>query len=288
MVANVRSRQLENSPRPIQSTYCFNSFACQATYKPMTRSISQHCTLSSIPIMLRSHLTVLESSAARYPSSPVFKIPQLDSQGSIECWEPITYQRFRGDVESYARYWTSVFKRDHIPQRSVIGIWYVNARIAAIRSRLIQIFRVSGFTYTDVLHIYGISRAGYIPQLFSLRLPNPEVIYELLHRANARALVHAQTFESVLHGSPVPIYSDVVDASASDDSRVMLPQFSSTQGNDIAFIFHTSGSTSGSPKLVPCSYRWLHSVVDKSNQVSVPRNPRRQDVTVMMFVNSCS
>jgi acyl-CoA synthetase (AMP-forming)/AMP-acid ligase II len=242
--------------------------------------------------MLRSHLTVLESSAARYPSSPVFKVPQLDSQGSIEGWESITYQRFRGDVESYARYWAGVFKRDRIPQRSVIGIWCVDKCIAAIRSRLIQIFRVSGFTYTDVLHIYGISRAGYIPQLFSLRLPNPEVIYELLHRANAQALVCAQTFESVLQGSSVPVHPAVFGASASDDSSVKLPNLSLAQGSDIAFIFHTSGSTSGSPKLVPCNYQWLNTVVDKSSQICSPRNPssRQQDVTVMMFVccRSCN
>lgn len=204
--------------------------------------------------------------AARYPSSPVFKIPQLSSQGSIESWQSISYEHFLRDVESHARYWTSVFKRDRIPQRSVIGIW------------------VSGFTYGDVLHIYGISRAGYIPQLFSLRLPNPEVIYELLHRANAQALVYAQTFESVLQGSPVPVHPAVFGSSASDHSSVQLPQLSTSQDNDLAFIFHTSGSTSGSPKLVPCNYRWLNTVVDKSNRISTSLNPnsQRQDVTVMM------
>jgi acyl-CoA synthetase (AMP-forming)/AMP-acid ligase II len=153
-------------------------------------------------------------------------------------------------------------------------------------SKLIRICRVSGFTYADVLHIYGISRAGYIPQLFSIRLPNPKVIYELLHRANAQALVYAQTFESVLQGSPVPMHPAVFGASASDASSVLLPQILSVQGSEIAFIFHTSGSTSGSPKLVPCNYRWLNTVVDKSYQISAPCHPNsgRQDVTVMMLV----
>ena len=127
LVANVRFRQLENAP--ISSIYCFNSFAGQNTYKHT--SVLQYCTLLSFPTMLRSHLTVLESSAARYPFAPVFKIPQLDSQGRIESWESITYQGFREDVESHARYWTSVFNRDRIPQRSVVGIWYVDTRIAA-------------------------------------------------------------------------------------------------------------------------------------------------------------
>jgi acyl-CoA synthetase (AMP-forming)/AMP-acid ligase II len=238
--------------------------------------------------MLRSHLTVLESSAARYPSSPVFKIPQLDSQGSIEGWESITYQRFRSDVESYAQYWTSVFKRDRIPLQSVIGVWYVHKNITPLLVEFIQTFRVAGFTYADVLHIYGLSRAGYIPQLFTIRLPNPEVICELLRRADARALVYAQSFESALQDFPVPVHPAIFDASTFDASSVPLPHLSPGQGKDIVFIFHTSGSTSGSPKLVPCNYRWLDAVVDKSGRICAPRNPnsRRQDVTVMMFVFS--
>jgi acyl-CoA synthetase (AMP-forming)/AMP-acid ligase II len=150
----------------------------------------------------------------------------------------------------------------------------------------IQFCRVSGFSYADVLHIYGISRAGYIPQLISIRLPNPEVIYELLIKANAQALVYAQTFEAILQDSPVPVYPAVFGASASDTSSIPLPSLSAMQGGEIAFVFHTSGSTSGSPKLVPCSYRWLDSIVDKSYKVSVPCNPNspRQDVTVMMLV----
>jgi len=110
-----------------------------------------------------------------------------------------------------------------------------------------------------------------------------------LHRANAKALVYAQTFESVLLNSPVPIHPAAFGASASDADSVQLPPLSPAQADETVFIFHTSGSTSGSPKLVPCSYRWLNTVVDKSGQICVPRNPDsgRQDVTVMMFVFPC-
>ena len=45
-------------------------------------------------------------------------------------------------------------------------------------------------SYVDVLYIYAIARAGYIPQLFSLRLPNPEVIYELLTKADGKAIIY--------------------------------------------------------------------------------------------------
>ncbi len=144
-----------------------------------------------------------------------------------------------------------------------------------------MIIRLGGLTYVDILHIYGISRAGYIPQLFSIRLPNPTVIYELLRKAGASALIYDSSFEPVLIDCPVPTHraltsSRVVDAPES------LPGIWDFREEDIAFIFHTSGSTSGSPKLVPMSYRWLNSVVVKSHHISLPHDSKRQDVTVYM------
>lgn len=143
--------------------------------------------------------------------------------------------------------------------------------------------RLSGFLYTDVLHIYGLSRAGYIPQLFSIRLPNPVVIYELLQRAGAKALVYDVSFSNILEGCPVPSH---LAADARDfQMEERLPPMLDVTEDDIGFIFHTSGSTSGSPKLVPCRYRWLKNVIEKSYSICHPRNPHRQDVTVFMFVN---
>ena len=141
--------------------------------------------------------------------------------------------------------------------------------------------RLSGFTYTDVLHIYGISRAGYIPQLFSLRLPNPTVVLELLNRAGAQALIYDASFESVLQNFPLPIHRALA-SECLKPTLVSLPDISDSKEDDIAFVFHTSGSTSGSPKLVPMSYRWLSSMVLKSHYISKPRDHYRQDVTVCM------
>ncbi|KAG6836261.1 hypothetical protein H0H93_009662 [Arthromyces matolae] len=211
-----------------------------------------------------SHLTVLSASASRHSSSPVFKIPQLDTaSGRVENWVSITYQEFWTDVEVYARHWRRVFTRDGIPPKSVIGLW------------------ISGFTYTDALHIYGISRAGYIPQLFSLRLPNPVVVYELLRKANAQALVHEQSYAAILGDCSLPRHPSLpVKASDSDISSEPLPPVSTPSPDDFAFIFHTSGSTSGSPKLVPCTYSWLDGAIHKSKQICTPSTPGHQDVTV--------
>ena len=74
-------------------------------------------------------------------------------------------------------------------------------------------------TYVDILYIYAIARAGYIPQLFSLRLPNPDVIYELLERAEGKAMVYEPELENMLAGCPVPAYRVACSATLGGTAR---------------------------------------------------------------------
>lgn len=146
---------------------------------------------------------------------------------------------------------------------------------------------MGGLTYTDVLHIYGIARAGYIPQLFSLRLPNPDVIYELLRKSNGKSLIYDAAYTPDLSTCPFPAHAalDVREIDMRGVPVPPMPDLQKVKGTDTIMIFHTSGSTSGSPKLIPCSYTWLNSVISKAGQISQPFNSRRQDVTVFMYVH---
>ncbi len=148
-----------------------------------------------------------------------------------------------------------------------------------------MLHRIGGFTYNDVVIIYGITRAGYIPQLFTLRLPNPLAIYSLMQKAGAAALVYEPCFSASVVGSPVPAFLAIPQDSI-DVTGTVLPDLPPASDDDVAFVFHTSGSTSGSPKLVRCTYRWLRSAIHKSNLISKPANIHRQDVTVWMYVYS--
>ncbi len=117
--------------------------------------------------------------------------------------------------------------------------------------------------------------------MFSLRLPNPEVIYELLSMANAKALIYESAFAPICTDCPVPAHL-AVGSDCVPESSTPLSPLRPVAEQDVAFIFHTSGSTSGRPKLVPCSYRWVGAAVTKSHQLSAPKDNRRQDVTVWM------
>ncbi|KAJ7070925.1 hypothetical protein C8F01DRAFT_1206578 [Mycena amicta] len=214
--------------------------------------------------MLRTHLTVLEDTARRTPSSIAFNLPRADSQSShVQDWYPVTYRQFLLDVELFARHWHSTLSRDGVAPGSVVSLW------------------LGGYSYEDVLNIYAISRAGFTPQLFSLRLPSPEVIFELIHAAGAKAIVYESAFGDALENCPVPAHLAVVHETVSATACV-LPPLPAPAADAIAFYFHTSGSTSGRPKLVPCTHRWLESIIMKSNQTCRPLDSRRQDVTVWM------
>lgn len=136
-------------------------------------------------------------------------------------------------------------------------------------------------TYQDVLHIYGISRAGYIPQLFSIKLPNPDVILELLRKQDARALIYSPEFSRAISSFPLSAFL-AVGKDQMEPCFEELPPLSPKDGDQTVFVFHTSGSTSGSPKLVPCSQRWLSTIVTKAKLICTPRDPQRQDVTTWM------
>lgn len=141
-------------------------------------------------------------------------------------------------------------------------------------------------TYLDVVHVYSVMRAGYVPQLFSLRLPNPDIVYELMRKASAQALIYDTSLSIDFSGCPVPTHKAVF-ASTSDNADVSLPDIRrEVRDTDVAIIFHTSGSTSGSPKLVRCNYRWLDCAIRKTCYLAKPKDEDRHDVLVWMYVLS--
>ncbi|KAK2595018.1 hypothetical protein QQS21_007272 [Conoideocrella luteorostrata] len=208
---------------------------------------------------LRTHLSLLESSAIKHGSLPALKIPSNDSSGAI--WKDVTFSQLHKDVETCARYWAHELSSKGWERHSVVGIW------------------LKGTTYSDLLQILGISRAGFTPQLMSIRMPNPLVVYEILHRAGAVALIADRSFASLLMDSPFPVFfSPDLSARGLDALPELPPLTPSLDPDHTMMIFHTSGSTSGSPKLVPLSVKWIDFAITKTNQVKVPLPSEKQQV----------
>ena len=147
------------------------------------------------------------------------------------------------------------------------------------------VVRLGGSTYVDCVHIYSIVRAGYIPQFFSLRLPEPTIIFELLAQSSGKALIYDESFaSSMLSSASVPTKA-AVDIRSEIITDVSLPPIVEPHnGDDTLMIFHTSGSTSGQPKVIRCSYSWWDACLRKSRECVVPKSSTRQDVTIWMYV----
>lgn len=126
-----------------------------------------------------------------------------------------------------------------------------------------------------------MQRAGFVPQLFSLKIDNLSVLYNLLKKADATALICESTYKSNLVDCPLPTFSADVDFLSIDTSHVQVSTPVATDGDEVIMIFHTSGSSSGSPKLVPLTARWLDFTIDKMKAVVPKKDSRkRQQVAV--------
>ena len=146
-------------------------------------------------------------------------------------------------------------------------------------------------TYQDALHIFGISRAGYIPQLLHFhRNSNKSLIVELLRRANTLALIcdasHAQRSRdasSPFASLPIPVYASSDLRQAGVPSHCRLPKIEDlvADPNAVAFVLHTAGTTTGTPKLVPYTYRTIDSIMRRAQVIAAPTSNRRQDTYVM-------
>ncbi|KAI5459558.1 hypothetical protein BGZ63DRAFT_489404 [Mariannaea sp. PMI_226] len=208
----------------------------------------------------KTNLSVLQASATKYASLPVLKVPVGESTG--KSWKDITFANFQKDVEVCARYWANEFSKADFSEQSVVGLW------------------LRGTSYLDLVHIWGLSRAGFVPQVISLRMTDPSVAYELLGRTNAVALIYDPTLLPFLGNGPVPTWL-VEDVLGSDLEHLPPPRlWTPSQAEDIVMIYHTSGSTSGSPKLVPVTAKWLDYSVTKMSQCIPPVSPHKQQVTV--------
>ena len=138
--------------------------------------------------------------------------------------------------------------------------------------------RLTGRKWTDLLNNIAISSLGYTPQLFgSGDFTNVAVIYELLAQSGAKALIVDPSHLSMLpaqdlQASPIPQFGPVEDEDmlraiselkADGDPQLTFGMEcrAAVSRDDIAVLFHSSGTTGGMPKVIPSTYKMLQAVI---------------------------
>ncbi|KAF8490122.1 hypothetical protein JB92DRAFT_1335767 [Gautieria morchelliformis] len=210
------------------------------------------------------HFEALRARVASHPHAPIFKLPKPGALGRE--WVNVSYKDFQADIERMAKYWLAKLASQGLPPRSVVGVW------------------VRGFTYSDVITIFAISRAGFIPQMFGFELPNTRIVYELLAKGAGKAIVHDPAKTTLLResGTTLPCYvaTDYTTISDADIAAFPLPDLPPAKPDDYLFIYHSSGSVSGMPKVVPQTNQWLETVQHKSRDAFCSGDFDTQDVFI--------
>ncbi|KAF8468652.1 hypothetical protein JB92DRAFT_3059106, partial [Gautieria morchelliformis] len=210
------------------------------------------------------HFEALRARVASHPHTPIFKLPKPGALGRE--WVNVSYKDFQADIERMAKYWLAKLASQPLPPRSVVGIW------------------LRGFTYSDVITIFAISRAGFIPQMFGFELPNTRIVYELLAKGAGKAIIHDPAKTTLLRdsGTTLPCYvtTDYTTISDADVAAFPLPDLPPANPGDYVFIYHSSGSVSGMPKVVPKTNQWLATIEHKSRDAFCLGDFDGQDVFV--------
>ncbi|KAL0569814.1 hypothetical protein V5O48_012147 [Marasmius crinis-equi] len=221
-------------------------------------------------------LASLALAASQWPSAAIFRTPIIDDQKipvapHIIGYGTVTYNELYNYVETTARYWYAKLSEDGIPTGSIVG------------------YCSRGGSYMDFVHIHGLSKAGYVPQAFT-RLPQSiEIVKALLEKSGAKALLYEEGyFDSAesLMGPDLKVYPTFKDIPTTQLSEA-LPDLSEPQPNDIKYVFHTSGSTSGLPKLVPYTSRSVETLLRKAAMTPRPPPGRPSPDAVSWISSAC-
>ncbi|KAF5344416.1 hypothetical protein D9758_015473 [Tetrapyrgos nigripes] len=194
----------------------------------------------------KTPLINLYDAAHRYSEHIAFKIPLLHPETrDVLRYDTVTYSQFLKDVQSFAMYWSDVLSKNGVTAREVVTLF------------------LKGYTYMDVLHIYGLSRAGYIPQPLTL-VPTATFITQLLQESGSKAVIYEPFYAVTSAELDIRKFETLSSVPSLSVSDIVLPEALDVQAEDIAIFFHTSGSTSGKPKIVPGTDRWLDGLTRKS------------------------
>ncbi|KIP04376.1 hypothetical protein PHLGIDRAFT_120740, partial [Phlebiopsis gigantea 11061_1 CR5-6] len=187
--------------------------------------------------------------------------------GPAPDWGRITFREWDQLLAAATLHWRGALAS--LEPGDVVGVWHV-ARLCTPHGPLTRrLRRLTGSRWTDLLHICGVAAAGFVPQLFSAVF-TPHVVKALLALGGAEAVVFdADAFpdaprESALRAWPAP-GADALRAIVAEHPTTLetaeadLPAVGE---RDACAVFHSSGTTSGLPKLIPTSHLLMKTFIE--------------------------
>ncbi|GJJ09090.1 hypothetical protein Clacol_003312 [Clathrus columnatus] len=213
-----------------------------------------------------NHLTAIDKATRTKPENIAFKVPADGKSG----WRDITYEEFWDNVTQLAVYWLkrldSFFLTGRERKAKVVGLW------------------MTGETYTDVLHMFSLQRAGYCSRLTWTYIKDLDLVRSQFEEAGAKVVVcdtncvqgWEQLDKAGIKVVPFLTYKEILELAGRFSSTVdlsVLPHLDwNGNGDDILFITQSSGSSSGRPKVIPFTRGWMDANAQKC-QIDEQRTP---------------
>ncbi|TFK91211.1 acetyl-CoA synthetase-like protein [Polyporus arcularius HHB13444] len=199
------------------------------------------------------YVSLLIASFRKYPEAPAF-LPYI---GRDDAWERVTYREIEQRLVVTQTYWRDTLAPLNLQPRDVVGFW------------------LTGRKLSDLLNTIAVCALGYVPQYFSGYFGNSSVVLDLLAKSGGKVFIVDPNFEAQVtnvrsDGSSVPRfrtleYGDMtrlVSQSTAPEKLILdLASVAPVARDDVAALFHSSGTTGGTPKIIPSTFKMITSMV---------------------------
>ncbi|KAI0764537.1 acetyl-CoA synthetase-like protein [Trametes elegans] len=195
-------------------------------------------------------LSLLLPALREHADKPLFR-PYL---GNLDEWGTVTYVDFERRLTVAQEHWRNKLAPLQLKPLDIIGFWLTGRKI------------------TDIVNTLAVSSLGYIPQFFSGYFSGLAVIVELLVKTGGKAIALDPSYKSQiaqLNSLPVPSLITLEDweiQQTISEARGPLGPFqldpnAAVRLDDYAALFHTSGTSGGTPKVIPNTHKMLRAVI---------------------------
>ncbi|KAJ3506197.1 hypothetical protein NLJ89_g7003 [Agrocybe chaxingu] len=192
--------------------------------------------MESSPI--NEHVVIMLLAALKSQVEHIVFRPYLGGDGK---WGSISSTTFVQDLLFSQSHYRSVLGDNS--SKNIVGLW------------------LTGQKYSDTFNIMGVMLAGFVPQLFSTNFPNEDVIWDLMEKSGANVLIYDEDFKDKVTSCRIPSISVLTDASFTHENTAASAFTPFANGGDTALIVHSSGTTSGMPKLIPVTHSWVTAFI---------------------------
>ena len=212
------------------------------------------------PTLEYNPIALLQHRAKNCGNTVLFKLPILRGSEPSQEWNNMTVAEFAAEVDRVAGFLMTELTARGIPNRSVVTLLWAFFYFLCFSSDTATIRRFSGSDIQHFIYALALARLSYIPQMCPMTLTHPEIIFALMEKAGSRMILYEPSLEDATTDCPFPkMPLTPIETLENPSSDVTLPAIEdlSSSPSDFCFIYLTSGSTSGSPKVVPLTQKFV-------------------------------